>query len=208
MKNAQGFPDPGVKGEPGILGAIHRRQSINPGNASVVHLPTGTSVSIPQRKQAPGGAKPGPWESSISGNATDGYFVRVVEGTARSFSSETLWSVTYPDEDAPDSRRMPAVAGDVVYLRFNALYGGSLEVRVGSVGDDTDWEVYPQRAKLDGVWPYSQYEGYLELARVEQSDPEDENSPLVIVGAWRSGNVVAQQGFIYGKLAYLLAAGN
>jgi hypothetical protein len=206
MKNAQGFPDPGVKGEPGILGAIHRRQSINPGNASVVHLPTGTAVSIPQRKQAPGGAKPGPFEPVLSGNFTDGWEVTVTTGEIRSFEDVTPLASIDNIATSLDG----VSAGDVVYLKFlNGISIYYASVHVGTVGDDGEgWEDYPARGKFSTSPPYDMTESYLELARVENTDPEDLESPLRLAGIWKSGHIVTQQAFVYGKLGAFAFPGN
>jgi len=206
MRNAQGFPDPGVKGDPSILGAIHRRQAINPGGASVVHLANGTVVTPRKRRQAPGGlVEPGPFEPVLSGNKQDGYKVTVTPGEIRGFESVNPIS-SIVDIDTP----LPAVDGDVVYLELSGtLYIYYARVVVGSVGEEGDgWEGYPARGKFIEAAPYDMDNSYLELARVQKSDPEDEESPLELVGIWKSGNIVTQQAFVYGKLGAFAFPGN
>ena len=44
MKNGQAFPDP-IKGDPALLGAIHRRQQMPPAGAQFVNMPFGAIVS-------------------------------------------------------------------------------------------------------------------------------------------------------------------
>jgi hypothetical protein len=51
-------------------------------------------------------------------------------------------------------------------------------------------------------------ESYLELARVEHTDPEDEESPLRLAGVWKSGHITTQQAFVYGKLGAFAFPGN
>jgi hypothetical protein len=52
MKNGQAFPDP-VKGDPSLLGAIHRRQPMPPAGAQFANLPTGIVISNKRQRKQP-----------------------------------------------------------------------------------------------------------------------------------------------------------
>jgi hypothetical protein len=117
MKNAQSFPDPGVKGDPQLLGAIHRRQSLNPGTASVVHLPGGTVITPKKRRQTPQPAveELHPWKLRL----VDGEWEVYGEGS----TVEKRWSGDVHTVTGLDAPLTLGESSNYVYARATATYG-------------------------------------------------------------------------------------
>lgn len=203
--SAAAFPDKGTPGPPRLLAAINRRTPLSPGNTQLTHLPTGVIIT-PKKPRRAAVVERGPFEPVLSGNFVDGWEVTVTTGEIRGFEDVTplasIANIATPLDGV--------TAGDVVYLKF--LNGTSIyyaSVHVGSVGEDAEgWEDYPARGKFSASPPYDMTESYLELARVENTDPEDLESPLQLVGVWKSGHIVTQQAFVYGKLGAFAFPGN